>query len=152
MNSDNCQKKHNVDVISHDLFVEHFEKLGNIPEEELLHTFDNETDIFLHGDLENDISADEVSKCIKKLKNEKSCGYDGILNEFLKTSSSTLLISVTVLFNIVLQTGKIPHAWSIGSGCICQWCFHRPCGLKLRGPPGVSAWCYSLCPLQPSYF
>ena len=113
MNSDNCQKKHNVDVISHDLFVEHFEKLGNIPEEELLYTFDNETDIFVHDDLENNISADEVCKCIKKLKNNKSCGYDGILNEFLKTSSK-LLIAVTTLFNIVLQTGKIPHAWSIG--------------------------------------
>ena len=30
--------------------------------------------------------------------------------EFLKTSSSKLLIAVTTLFNIVLQTGKIPHA------------------------------------------
>ena len=53
-------------------------------------------------------------KCTKKLKNNKSCGFDGILNEFLKTSSSKLLIAVTTLFNIVLQTGKIPHAWSIG--------------------------------------
>ena len=54
LNSDNYQKKHVVDAISHD----HFEKLGNIPEEELLHTFDDETDIFVHDDLENDISAD----------------------------------------------------------------------------------------------
>ena len=35
------------------------------------------------------------------------------LMNFLKTSSK-LLIAVTMLFNIVLQTGKIPHAW-----CIC---------------------------------
>ena len=60
LNSINVQKKHTVDAISHDLFAEHFEKLGNIPEEELLHTFDNETDTFVHDDLENDISADEV--------------------------------------------------------------------------------------------
>ena len=53
LNINNRQKKHTVDAISHDLFVEHFEKLGNIPEEEL-HTFDNETDIFVHDDLEND--------------------------------------------------------------------------------------------------
>ena len=53
-------------------------------------------------------------KCIKKLKNNKSCGYAGIHNEFLKTSSFKLLIAVTTLFNIVLQTCKIPHAWSIG--------------------------------------
>ena len=31
-------------------------------------------------------------------------------------------------------------------------CFLRSCGLKLRCPPGVSAWSYSLCPLLPSYF
>ena len=36
------------------------------------------------------------------------------LMNFLKTSSSKLLIAVTMLFNSVLQTGKIPHAW-----CIC---------------------------------
>ena len=111
LNINNRQKKHTVDA---DIFVEHFEKLGNIPEEEL-HTFDNETVIFVHDGLENDISADEVLKCIKKLKNNKSCRYDGILNEFLKTSSSKLLIAVTTLFNIVLQTGKIPHAWSVGN-------------------------------------
>ena len=43
LNSNNRQKKHTVDAISHDLFVEYFEKLGNISEEELLQTFDNET-------------------------------------------------------------------------------------------------------------
>ena len=48
-------------------------------------------------------------KCIKKLKNNQSCGYDGMLNEFLKTSSK-LLLAVTTLFNIVLHTGNIPHA------------------------------------------
>ena len=52
-------------------------------------------------------------KCINKLKNNNSCGYYRILNEFLKTFSSKLLISVTTLLNIVLQTGKISHVWSI---------------------------------------
>ena len=60
------------------------------------------------------LAADEVLKCIKKLKNNRSCGHDGIRNEFLKISSFKLLIAVTKLFNIVVQTGKIPHAWSIG--------------------------------------
>ena len=102
LNSNNHEKSHVVDAISHDRFVEHFEKLRNLPEEEILHTFDNETDIFVHDDLENYISADEVLKCIKKVKNNTSFGYDDILDEFLNTSSSKLLISVTVLFNFVL--------------------------------------------------
>ena len=63
LNINNRHKKHTVDAISHDLFVEHFEKLGNILEEER-HTFHNEADIFVHDDLENDISADEVLKSI----------------------------------------------------------------------------------------
>ena len=67
LNSNNRQNKHTVDAISRDLFVEHFEKLGNIPEEEL-HTFDNETDIFVHDVLENDISADEVLNASRSLK------------------------------------------------------------------------------------
>ena len=57
---------------------------------------------------------DEVLKCTKKLKNNQSRGYDGIVNEFLKTSSSKLLISVTVLFKTVLLTGKISHACFTG--------------------------------------
>ena len=32
---------------------------------------------------------------------------------------------------------------------VCQWCFLRSCGLKLRCPPGVSAWSYSHCPSHP---
>ena len=41
--------------------------------------------------------------------------------------------------------------WS-NSGRLCQWFFLRSCGLKLRCPPGVSTWSYSLCPLLSSYF
>ena len=41
----------------------------------------------------------------------------------------------------------------LNSGCkICQWCFLCSCFFKLRCPPGVSVWSYSLCPLHPSYF
>ena len=39
LNSDNREKMHMVDAISRDLFVQHFEKLGNIPENELLRSF-----------------------------------------------------------------------------------------------------------------
>ena len=44
LNSDNDQKKQILDaiILAMIFFVEHFDKLGDIPEEELLHTFDNE--------------------------------------------------------------------------------------------------------------
>lgn len=50
----------------------------------------------MHDDVENDISADEILKC---LKDNKSRGYDGIINDFLKTSSPKLLVSVTILLS-----------------------------------------------------
>ena len=53
--------------------------MGNIPEEKLLHTFDNETGIFVHDDLENGISADEVLKLSRSLKIITHVG----MNEFL---------------------------------------------------------------------
>ena len=38
LNINNRQKKHTVDAISHDLFVEHFEKLGNnFPRKNFIH-------------------------------------------------------------------------------------------------------------------
>ena len=68
-------------------------------------------------ELDNDLEFGEVFKCIQKLKNDKACGQDLILNEFLKHSSSKLLYPITLLFNVVLKSGKVPEAWSKGVIC-----------------------------------
>ena len=45
---------------------------------------------------------------------EKACGKDKILNEFIKSTSSTMKFIYANLFNRVLNSGNIPEAWTIG--------------------------------------
>jgi hypothetical protein len=60
------------------------------------------------------ISTEEVLKCVKMLKNGKACGYDQILNEYIKCSISTQHELFTAIFNFVLFKGLVPAEWSIG--------------------------------------
>ena len=65
--------------------------------------------------INNDFTTDEVAKVIMSLKNDKTCGLDQILNEFIKTNIKDIFLPIYVkLFNIVLQTGVVPSNWSIG--------------------------------------
>ena len=57
------------------------------------------------------IKESEISKCIKVLKNKKSPGLDGILNEMIRYSQSALLPVLTKIFNNILGTGNYPDTW-----------------------------------------
>jgi hypothetical protein len=35
------------------------------------------------------ISKEEIPKCIKKLKNNKACGEDKVINEYIKSTINT---------------------------------------------------------------
>ena len=59
----------------------------------------------------------EVAAAIKRLKNNKSAGIDGILNEFLKHCPNDMYIAITQLFNLALDTGIVPTDWCIGLIC-----------------------------------
>ena len=110
----------NVNMPTHEAFVEYFEKLGSVPEEDIIHSsdpIDPDVDVIDDGSLNTDIKDEEVLKAIRKLKNNKACGFDLILNEFLKSSSSKLCNILTMLFNLVLSSGKIPDDWSVGIIC-----------------------------------
>ena len=60
------------------------------------------------------ITQEEISKCIKKLKNSKTPGIDEILNEHIKYTQQQMLPIYTNLFNDILQTGIIPVRWVQG--------------------------------------
>ena len=59
----------------------------------------------LQSELDNPISIEEIDKAIKKLKNKKAAGLDGIRNEMIKTSSSFIKYPLEKLFNLILQSG-----------------------------------------------
>ena len=68
----------------------------------------------LWSELDNPISIEEIDKAIKKLKNKKAAGLDGIHNEMIKTSSSFIKYPLEKLFNLILQSGTFPTSWSNG--------------------------------------
>jgi hypothetical protein len=61
--------------------------------------------------LQNILGSD--SSC-KNLKNGKSCGMDGILNEMIKYGQHALLPCLEKLFNIILSSGTYPKIWGEG--------------------------------------
>ena len=64
--------------------------------------------------LDYTITKDEIIKCIRSLKNGKSCGLDSIANEMLKTGESILLPCIYKIFNAILQLGIYPTEWKKG--------------------------------------
>lgn len=84
--------------------------------------YDELEDIGLPNDLRdgnNDylnapISAPEIEKCIRKLKNSKSPGTDNVLNEYIRNTKEILLPIYVTLFNYIMDTGLIPTSWVEG--------------------------------------
>ena len=54
----------------------------------------------------------DIKHGIRKLKNGKKEGPDLILNEFIKTGTTTLTLTLVKLFNRILQSGKFPKLWN----------------------------------------
>ena len=84
-----------------------------------------ETETFLYNDqteggvleqLDKPISTEEIKANALKLQSGKSCGLDSILNEQIKSSLHLMLPTYHKLFNIILDTAKIPSSWT--EGCI----------------------------------
>jgi hypothetical protein len=107
-------------IPSHEEFVEYFHNLSNVTEEDLLQSPDIENiraENLNNESLNNNITIDEVLKGIKKLKNNKACGYDRVLNEFLKAASRKIVDVVCLLFNLILKSGRVPDVWTVGFVC-----------------------------------
>ena len=60
------------------------------------------------------ITAEEITKCILKLKTSKAPGPDQILKEYIKCTSEPLRPIYVQLFNFVLNTGIVPEKWVEG--------------------------------------
>ena len=64
--------------------------------------------------LNSAITEDEIRIVIKDLKNNKASGIGEIINEYLKSTVSQMMPLYVKLFNVVLDSGIIPNAWTIG--------------------------------------
>lgn len=96
-------------------FVDHYKTLLNI------HYTDEESSKYNKAELNMEpkpldflfTHKNEIKQSILKLKNGKSAGSDLILNEFIKTNHNILLPTLTKLFDILLQNGKMPKEWNL---------------------------------------
>ncbi len=55
----------------------------------------------------------EVEAAIRKLKNNKALGPDGITNEMIKFCMEAIIKPLTIIFNRILETNEIPEQWEI---------------------------------------
>ena len=80
----------------------------------------DQANINIHVDEEGDeilntyIIEKEILKCIKSLKNNKTCSNDRIINECLKNTADFIIPIYIPLFNIILDTGILPDSWLEG--------------------------------------
>jgi hypothetical protein len=57
----------------------------------------------------------EIFKCIKNLKNNRACGDDCIINEYIKSTSNQFIELYEKLFNLIFKSGVIPEMWVSGT-------------------------------------
>ena len=78
----------------------------------------------------------EVMEVIATLKNDKATGVDNLPAEVLKNGSRLFVERLTRLFNMILETGRIPSGWKTGGG----QCGHSP-GQGCGGGCGARGTC-----------
>ena len=66
----------------------------------------------VYEELDEEISLDEISSVIAKLKPNKNCGENYILKEIFKICKSSLLPLFHIMFNNIFECGYLPDAWS----------------------------------------
>ena len=69
----------------------------------------------LNENINMKISKEEILKCIQKLKNNKACGEDLVINEYIKSTTNTFIDIYEQLFNIIFETGIVPDNWLMGN-------------------------------------
>ena len=71
-----------------------------------------ENNISYKDETDKPFSIKEINFVLKKLKDGKACGPDGIVNEIFKYSKSITAKSLAKLFNHILKSGYFPAQWN----------------------------------------
>ena len=86
--------------------------------ERYVHSIDPKTDVSddsIMNDLVNGpITESELIIAMKKTKNNKASGEDGIASEFYKFTDGILNQPLIALFNYIMESGQFPDEWSTG--------------------------------------
>ena len=83
-------------------------------EEDEVRNFESSGNIVYNSTLDRNICEKELHSAIQKLKNNKSPGFDNILNEFFKHGNTLMKNVILKLFNAIFNSGCFPKIWAIG--------------------------------------
>jgi hypothetical protein len=99
-----------------DAFYEYFKNQNETPDgdDEVDIDFDKIPPENINNILNSPITEDEILCAVKNLKNNKASGCDNIVNEHIKHTIHMMMPIYCKLFNLILNTGKIPYSWSEG--------------------------------------
>ena len=64
--------------------------------------------------LDKEVEKGEIAKCVRKLKNNKTGGSDGIVGELLKYGGSGMVDLLEQLFSVIWQEEIVPRQWRDG--------------------------------------
>ena len=116
LNKYSSEGRDDLQKVSVESFYEHFSKLNEATPENDFGDIDLDNLPDFNTELNAPMTEDEISKVILALKNQKACSMnDYVLNEYLKYSKDAMLPIYCKLFNLILNTGIIPEAWSKGT-------------------------------------
>ena len=100
-----------------DRWREYFKELLNVTDTDIDNLIE-ETVLEEEHEKEDDrITEAEVIKQLKKMKNGKSPGIDGLTSEMYKEGGEDMIKEITRIFNIAWETGTVPKEW--GKATIC---------------------------------
>ena len=111
---DNVQKNH---LTQNDPNYNH-ELMGVI--EKMISEIDLDKEIDMYIDdpvfdaLNGPITNEEINNALKKSKNKKAAGSDGLVSEFFKYANGHIDGPLSALLNYVLSSGEYPDQWSEG--------------------------------------
>ena len=89
-------------------FAQHFSDLSNPPQEAAQAFDSNEIDTSATSQINCLCAADELTKSIRKLKNNKANGIDCTNDELTKNCADGAVNLITAFFNLCLQSGLVP--------------------------------------------
>ena len=72
------------------------------------------SDMYDGAVLDRPIEKEEIAQCIRRLKNNKTGGNDGLVGELLKYGGAAMVDLLEVLFSAVWQEEVVPSKWREG--------------------------------------
>ena len=82
--------------------------------EEFLNSFSHNEENSTFQELDEPITQSEIKHAITRLKSNKACSTDCLLNEYFIECADMLLEPIHMIFNHILNTQKFPSIWAEG--------------------------------------